>query len=140
MSSKGNSNKIICASIIAFTGVLVYMYWKKDTSDVPTHVVMRHANHQNHQNEPFAFSDVKNSYVNAGVTDLSFVPGAMSDNINGILTNFKDGSGQVLNVGKALTNEMDMGARDPRVIESYIMNEHQYGAGTPNYRALAGYY
>jgi hypothetical protein len=130
------STKIIYASAIVFGGILAYMYYKhcmKNNNSFQTHVNVHH-------NEPFAFSDVKNSYVNAGATDLSFAPGSIGDNINGILTNFKSSENQVLSIGEAVTNEMDMGARDPRAIEGYIMNEQQYGAGTPNYRALAGYY
>ncbi len=132
------STKIIYASVIVFGGILAYMYYKHcKNSSTQTHV---NVYHQNHGSESFAFSDVKNSYVNAGATDLSFAPGSIGDNINGILTNFKSAEGQVLSIGQSVTNEMDMGARDPRAIEGYIMNEQQYGAGTPNYRALAGYY
>lgn len=143
MSSK-NSTKIVYASIIVVGGILVYLY----CTDKPKHVnphhpvnpIIIHTAPVGHAGlETFAFSDVKNSYVHDGVTDLSFVHGATGENINGIFTNFKGAEGEVLDIGQALTNEMDMGQRDPRVIESYMNGTH-YGAGVPNYRALAGYY
>lgn len=149
MSSK--SKKIVYASIVIIGGILVYMYINDNKSPVnpvnpvkpvnPVNPVIIHTAPVGHAGlEDFAFSDIKNSYVSGGLTSLSLVPGASSENINGILTNFKGEGDMVLNVGHALTNEMDMGHRDPRAIEGYTMHERHYGAGTPDYRALAGYY
>ena len=163
MSSK-NSTKIVCASIIVVGGILAYMYYfdgKKPVHPVhpvnpvfppiivPVHPVNPvnpvfppiHTAPVGHAGlEGFAYGDVRNSYVHGGDVDMN-IPGVTGfANINGILTNFTGKSGEVMNVGWSQTNEADMGQRDPRAIEGYVMNEHQYGAGTPNYRALAGYY
>lgn len=144
MSSK-NSKKIICASIFVIGGVLAYMYLYDDKTPVkpvnPVNPIIVNTAPVGHAGlEDFAFSNVKNSYVHDGNIEMA-LPGVVDyDNINGILTNFRGKTGEVLNIGQSQTNEADMGQRDPRAIEGYVMNEHHYGAGTPNYRALAGYY
>ena len=103
-------------------------------------VIVQSHDPQHHAHENFAYSDIKNSYLTGGHSDLQLATDAESQNIGGILTNTKDAKGQVINVGMNLMNEFALQARDNRVVESYVMDEHQYGAGTPNYRKLAGWY
>jgi hypothetical protein len=158
----GKSNNLIVSLVVAGAVVAAFAYWMRQKDDSmykvhrkvvmhpsmhhdPKHVVFvdsvphKHE-HALHHLEEFAFSDIKNTYVSGGHSDVSLAADATSQNIGGILTNTKDDKGQVINVGMNLMNEYAMGQRDDRVVENYYMNEHQYGAGTPNYRKLRGWY
>ena len=154
MSGKKNGNgDMIIALAAVGAAAAVYLYCNQPKSALPkpqypvNHVVLVKSvpntvpvrDGINHL-EDFAFSDIKNTYVNGGHSDLLLATDATSENIGGILTNTKDAKGQVINVGMNLMNEFAMGQRDDRVIEGYYMNEHPYGAGTPNYRKLKGWY